>query len=246
MRRLPLCALSWLVLAVAGCVPPIPQAASEYHATEPDAPLVLRFAPHAAVLSPADLARLRALRPTLPVQTLPELYAAGPLAALRARAVRNALDRPVIVYLQAAAKGPNLDEAVLLLPMPAGILPDACRGPGEFDAGDIWPGDDARRTRFLPAGCATAANIQVQAADGNDLLRGRPLPAGASIPFADAIERYYRRNEPGQNPAGGSGGGGPSPGGTLVQSAGTIPAPPVNPLLGPLPGAAPLAGASVQ
>ncbi len=248
---LQLFAAAFLVLSVAGCLPPVPPPVTEYRATEPIAPLVIAFAPQGTTLSPVDLDRLRALQPILPVQSLPELYVSGPLALLRARAVRNALGRPVLVYPAAAVlpsgQANRPDDAVLLLPTLAGILPDACRGPGQFDAADIWPGDDARRTRLLPAGCATAASIQAQAVRGGDLLLGRTLPEGASIPFADAIERYYRRNEGGQARSSSAAPGASSSGGTtVVQPAGAAAAIFNNPLLGPLPGAGSPAGSLVQ
>ena len=234
-------ALAAVLLLAGGCTPPITPPAPEYHLVERLPPLTLAFAPRSTRLTPADLARLRAIRPVLPVQAMPELYASGPLAALRARAVRDALGRPILVHPVAAPTSPEAarpDEALLVLPTAEGsILSDACRGVGEPSAGDIWPGDDARRVQLLPPGCATAASIQAQVAAPSDLLLGRPLPPGASIPFADAIERYYRRNEPGQARSEGASAGrsqlGSSPGPGLPPASAN-PGNAVNPLLGPL------------
>ena len=224
---------------VAACVPPVPPPTSQYRLVEPIAPLTIAFLPGTIVIAPADLSRLRAVRAILPNAALPELELSGRFALGRARSVRDALGRPILLR----PKPPfawSQDEALITIPLRSKILPDNCRGPGVTGADDIWPGDDNRRPRLLPPGCATDNSIALQAAQPGDLLFGRPLPDGNSLPFADAIERYDRRNEGGPpfpppqsatTPSGGNGSVEPVPFGT--------PGTPglANPLLGSLPGA---------
>ena len=219
-------------MLVAGCAPgPIPPL-QNYAVPERLAPLVLNFAPGDGELPVASAAVLRRVAQTLPVQTVPDLYLSGPLALRRAHSVREALARPVVLYPAALVPGsaaPSPDSGVLVLPMPDAIVPDACRGVGEQGPAGIWPGQDASRERLLPPGCATAASIEAQVDRPADLLQGRLLSPGAASPFADAIEKYYRRNQPNQGSATpassrGDAGGVTAPG-----------APDANPLLGPLP-----------
>lgn len=238
-------------MLLAGCALPAPQPASQYRAVRQAPPVVLAFAPAGDDPSAADAAYLRALGTALPAGVLPELYAEGPRALARARAVRRLLDRPLVLRPAPARSGiaADPDLAVLVVPTPAGVLADACLGPGQPVVGDLWPGDDARRARLLPAGCAVATALQAQVAAGageGDLIQGRPLPPGASAPYADAIESYYRRNEPSQraSPASSGGGGATArPEGAppaAVPASAPFQAPAgqagVNPLLGPLPG----------
>ncbi len=243
MRILMLALLTAPIL-LAGCVPPAPPPASAYRAAPQFAPATLRFAPDADETLPLDTNRLRALRLYLPAGALPELFIAGPRSFRRAQVVRRLLERPVAVHLVEDEMALP-DAAVLLVPAQGGVIADACLGPGQPVLGDIWPGDDARRTALLPAGCAveTALQSQVAAHGGDaDLLHGRPLPPGAATPFAEAIERYYRRNDPRERlaPAAGdsssnSGGrsGGSAPAGAGPSSAEETDS--ANPLLGALP-----------
>lgn len=247
-------ALLAAVLATAtGCTPPVPPPASAYYAAVQVPPLVLAFAPEADEPAAADAARVLLLGAALPAWVQPELFATGPRTLARARAVRRLLGRPLVVLPAPPLPGqpPDQNLAVLVTRVPGGTVADACLGPGQPVLGDVWPGDDPRRARLLPAGCATATSIQVQveaAGAGSDLLRGRPLPPGAATPFADAIERYYRRNDPSQRGNAPTGGGAdrtgdanasggdaaPSVQGTAGQGAPGVN--PANPLLGPLPG----------
>ena len=232
----------WLALAVAllaaGCAPgPTPPAAN-YAAPTRLAPLVLSFAPGDGELPVASAALLRRVAQALPVQTVPELYLSGPLTLRRAHSVRKALARPLVLYPAApmpVGAAPSPDAGVLVLPVPDAILPEACRGVGERGPAGLWPGEDASRERLLPPGCATAASIEAQVDRPTDLLQGRLLPPGAASPFADAIEKYYRRNQPNQGSATPA-----TPASTRGDSEGaTAPgAPDANPLLGPLPTAA--------
>ena len=238
-----------LLALLAGCASPAPFAPSQYGIMPATPPLVLAFAPGFDAPAPADTAQLRYLGAVLPSWVVPQLIIEGPRTLARARVVRDVIGRPVAVFRPPPsdrATGP--DVAVLFLPSPPGIVADHCLGPGQPIGGTLWPGDDARRPRLLPAGCAVAAAMQAQvaAAGGSgDLLQGRPLPPGAASPFADAIEAYYRRNDPNQraSPAassksgnqGTSDAGAPMPG-TTVQTGAPAPVPAqANPLLGPLP-----------
>ena len=222
-----------VVLLAASCAPqPMPPQAN-YAVPERLAPLVLSFGLGDEALPPATVAVLQQVARSLPVQTVPELYLSGPLTLSRAHAVRDALARPIVVYPASVLPGstaPDPNAAVLVLPVPDAILPEACRGVGEPGPAGIWPGDDARRERMLPAGCATAASIAAQVERPADLLAGRPLPPGAASPFADAIERYYRRNQ-GSQGSSGSSAGGPA----VASSGGAQAASAANPLLGALP-----------
>lgn len=257
---------SALLASLAGCASPTPHHASQYRPLPATPPVVLAFAPGRDVPAPADAAQLRSLGGLLPAWVVPNLVATGPQALARARVVRGLLGRPVVLSPPGTADraaDPNL--AVLFLPTapgpsPAalgpttlgpttlGIVADDCRGPGQPVAGDLWPGNDARQPRLLPAGCAVAMAIQAQvtaASGGGNLLEGQPLPPEAATPFTDAIEAYQHRNDPGQraSPAASSRSG--SPGATdasaptqdsAVPASGGAPAQAgVNPLLGPLP-----------
>lgn len=244
--RVALSAVAAILLV--GCTPIAPQPASGYHAVRQIPPMVLAFAPASNEPSAADAAYLRALGPTLPAGELPELYAEGPRALARARAVRRFLDRQLVLRPvpphNGAATDPDL--LVLVTSLPAGVLADACLGPGQPVVDDLLPGGDARRARLLPAGCAVASALQAQVAAGagnGDLLQGRMLPPGASIPYTDAIESYYRRNDPSQRPSpASSGGGGTSRSESTTSAAAPTSTPPqapagqvgINPLLGPL------------
>lgn len=247
MTRLPGIALAAVLLS--GCTPSAPQSATGYHAVQQVPPLVLAFAPGGDEPSGPDADRLRAIGAALPPGVLPDLYADGPRALARARVVRRLLGRPLVLRPAASPDGAASDPdlAVLVTPVRAGILADACLGPGQPTVGGNWPGDDARQVRLLPAGCAVAAALQAQVAAGagnGDLLQGRPLPPGASSPYTDAIEAYYRRNDPNQRASPVVSGGGGGTGRSDSTAAATAPAAPqapagqaaFNPLLGPLPG----------
>lgn len=189
------------------------------------------FAPGTARVAEADRVRLSAMRWVLPVQAVATLRASGPFAVPRSEVVAQLLDRPV--QLVAAEPGMPADQTLLLIANPA-IVADACRGPGERGLGSIWPSNDDVAPRYLPPGCATAAALQAQIVEPDDLLTGRPLPPGAATPFAAAIERYYHRYEQGGSSAGQSGtqAAGQS-GSSSVSAAATPGAPPL--LVGPLP-----------
>lgn len=197
--------------------------------------MLLAFAPQSDRLAAGEVQRLQSLRAELPVQTFPELFMSGPRSLQRARNVRDVLRRPVILYPapRPASGQVDPDYALLVLPTPIGIIPDACHGIGEFGTSDAWPADDQRRAQLLPAGCSIASIMEIQAVRPTDLLEGRPLPEGASIPFADAIERYYHRNESGQSSAGAArnGGGSSAAGSAPLQQGGAETA---NPLMGPM------------
>ena len=157
------------------------------------------FAPGTARVAKPDRARLGAMRWFLPVQAVATLQASGPFAVPRGEVVAQLLDRPV--QLVAAEPGMPANQTLLLISNPA-IVADACRGPGERGLGSIWPTNDDVPPRYLPPGCATAAALQAQIVEPNDLLTGRPLPPGAATPFAAAIERYYHRADAAQSSAG--------------------------------------------
>ncbi len=189
------------------------------------------FAPGTARVAEADRARLSAMRWILPVQAVATLQASGPFAVPRSEVVAQLLDRPV--QLVAAEPGMPADQTLLLIANPA-IVADACRGPGERGLGSIWPSNDDVPPRYLPPGCATAAALQAQIVEPDDLLSGRPLPPGAATPFAAAIERYYHRYDQSQSSAGGSGGQASDQSGSSTTSMATTPGAP-GLLAGPLP-----------
>ena len=187
-----------LVLLVA-CAPPLPPPPSQYRATAVATRMPLLFAPRTARVAHWDRARLRTMRWVLPAEAVATLQASGPLAVRRAHVVAWLLDRPV--QLVAAEPGVPVDQALLLIFKPA-IVADACRGPGERGLGSIWPGNDTVPARYVPPGCATAAALQAQVVQPYDLVVGRPLPPGAAMPFAAAIERYYHRADGAPSSAG--------------------------------------------
>lgn len=216
-------------LPMAACVPGPPPPASQYH-TSATTQLPLVFAPGTNELSPPEKAELQQLRQTLPIQVVPVLQTAGPLAAEHARAVGRQLSRPV--QLDTIPTIPP-DQALLIMPGTP-IIADSCRGPGVRQLGSIWPSNDGGAPVLLPPGCATALDIEAQTTQPSDLLQGRPLPPAAAIPFAAAIERYYHRNDPVQSTGtqGSSQGSGDQSGSgsTTATSVGAA-----SPLLGPLP-----------
>lgn len=218
-----------LLVSLTACVPATPPPPSEYRAAYTMSRLPLMFSPGTVRAAPGYDIRLRDMRRVLPVQVVTTLRASGPLAMRRAEWVAHVLDRPVTLI--GPAPGAPDDEAVLMISSPA-IVADACRGIGERELGSIWPSNDDVPPRLLPPGCATEAAIQAQIVRPNDLLQGRPLPPTAATPFAAAIERYYRRNDPPQSNGGQSGGQGQSgSGSTSAEAQGAA----SNPLLGPVP-----------
>jgi hypothetical protein len=226
-----------LSLPLAACVPGPPPPASQYRQAAIVTRLPLVFEPGGAQLTQAEAAQLRSLGGTLPVQVVPTLYASGPLAAKRTRAVERQLARSV--QLVDAPDMPP-DQALLISSGPA-IVADACRGPGVRELGSIWPSNDTAAPVLLPPGCSTALDIEAQTTRPQDLLYGRPLPPGAATPYAAAIERYYHRNDPPQaTGAQGSGSAGDQSGSTTATSS----AP--NPLLGPLPQGGQAGGQAAQ
>jgi type IV pilus biogenesis protein CpaD/CtpE len=130
--------------------------------------------------------------------------------------------------------GMAADEAVGTVPA-SGISADDCRGRAGRLTQDFWPGDDDRGALLLPPGCATATILAAQATAPADLIRGRTLPPGAALPYAQAIERYYRRNDQASAKTASepqeAGGEGASPAGSASGAA----AAGANPLLGGVP-----------
>jgi hypothetical protein len=161
--------------------------------------LPISFAPDDMHLTETVKWDLRQLGRSLPVQTVPALHEsdAGPLATRRAQEVARQLARPVQIVVVTDMPA---DQTVLVVPN-SGIVADACRGGGVRELGTMWPGNDAIAPVLLPPGCATAQDIAVQTTRPEDLLQGRPLPPGAAMPYAAAIERYYHRNDASQSNA---------------------------------------------
>ena len=220
-------------LPVAACAPGPPQPASQYHTAATTTQLPLAFAPGTSDLTEPERVALRQLRRTLPIQVVPVLQAAGPLAVDHVREVARRLGRPV-QFDNVSIMPP--DQALLIMPYRP-IVADSCRGPGVRQPGSIWPGNDDDAPMLLPPGCATALDIEAQTIQSPDLLQGRPLPPAAATPFAAAIERYYYRNDPAQSTGtqGGSQAGGDQPGSSTTTSAGATGVGSASPLLGPLP-----------
>ena len=220
---------SWLLLSLAACVPGPPPPASQYRqaATVTRVPLV--FVAGRAQLGVTQEAQLRNLAHDLPVQAVTALQTFGPLGPPRANEVASLLKRPVQLI---GAPGMPPDEGLLTIESPP-IVADACRGKGVRTLGSIWPSNDSVAPVLLPAGCATAIDIEAQTTEPGDLLFGRPLPPGAATPFAAAIERYYHRNDMPQGSPSGQQRGSQTGGGQGESEA--TPASGAWPLLGPLP-----------
>jgi hypothetical protein len=199
-RPMPVLALLFLLAA---CVPGPPPPASQYREADTVTRLPLVFSPGSAQPTDVENAELRGLGHSMPVQAAPALHASGPLAFERAQAVGRLLLRPVQLV---AAPGMPPDQALLVISGPS-IVADACRGPGVRQLGSNWPSNDDDAPVLLPPGCAVAVDIEAQTTRPADLLQGRPLPPGAAMPFAAAIEKYYHRNDPGQSNASTSQGG---------------------------------------
>jgi len=217
-----------LLVALVSCAPGAPPPPSQYRSTAVATRVPVLFASGTARVARPDRARLGTMRWILPTQAVATLKASGPFAVPRAEVVAELLDRPV--QLVAAQPGMPVDQTVLLISKPA-IVADACRGPGERGLGSIWPGNDDVPPRYLPPGCATAAALQAQIVEPDDLVAGRPLPPGAAMPFAAAIERYYHRADAAQSSAGQSEGQAADQSGS--SSTATAGAPGL--LVGPLP-----------
>jgi hypothetical protein len=217
-----------LLVALVSCAPGTPPPPSQYRTTAMATQVPVLFAPGTARVAEPDRARLGAMRWVLPAQAVATLQASGPFAVPRGEVVAQLLDRPV--QLVAAEPGMPVDQTLLLISNPA-IVADACRGPGERGLGSIWPSNDDVPPRYLPPGCATAAALQAQIVEPDDLLTGRPLPPGAATPFAAAIERYYHRSDAAQSSAGQSEGQAADQSGS--SSTATAGAPGL--LVGPLP-----------
>ena len=199
---------------LAGCVSQPPPPVGQYRVSTELAPVAIVFAPAQSRISPPQIATLHAIGREASAFTVPVVFAAGPLAQARSNAIQQTIQRPVRLVLQPDSATP--DQAVVTFPAPADpIVADACRGPGLPVPGGIWPGSDARAARLLPPGCATATILADQVTEPADLLRARPLPPGAALPYARAIEAYYNRGpaaDPASHPSsGGSGGGLSSP-----------------------------------
>jgi hypothetical protein len=223
-----------VVLLLSGCHTTPPPPPSQYGAAPPVAPLTLHFAAASHALSPEDSAALRALTPHIPATVTVDLTVSGAPAERRAHTVARLLQRNVRLLYQ---PGMAADDVIVTVPT-SGIGPDDCRGRAVRITQDFWPGDDDSGALLLPPGCATAAIMAAQAEAPSDLIVGRKLPPGAALPYAQAIERYYRRNDaPGARPAADpqeGGGEGPSSAG-LASGAGGAGAGTANPLLGGVP-----------
>ena len=226
---LPLCAL-----LLAGCAESPPPPLANYHAAQSIAPLPLVFAHGEAGVPVSERPELRALTGRIPASTVPVLFGNDSLLSARAASVGALLRRPVRPVL---APDTPPDQAVLSVAIPPAIMADACLRSGGLLEDGTWPGQDDNPIRLLPPGCATATDIAAQTARPADLLLGRPLPPAAALPYAQAIERYYRRNQPKEQGSqqasqGGSGSGSDQsetvPQGGLSSSGN-------NPLLGPVP-----------
>jgi hypothetical protein len=230
MRRLAPAA----ILLLSACHTTAPPPPSQYGVAPPVAPLTLRYAAASLALSPGDIAALRALTPQIPATITVDFTASGAPAERRAQIVARVLQRNVRLLYQ---PGMAADEAVITVPG-SGISADDCRGRAGRMTQDFWPGDDDRAALLLPPGCATAAIIAAQATAPNDLVVGRQLPPGAALPYAQAIERYYRRNDaPGAKTASEQqeGGGDMSSPAGSASGAGGSGAAAGNPLLGGVP-----------
>lgn len=237
-----------LALAVGACATATPQYASQYSVAAYDIVLSLRFQPGRAGLLPTDQQSLARLGLELPETVVPDLYAAGPLAAVRVAAVDAALQRPVR-WLQDGRSDPGRvvlsdpgrvvlsdpERVVLIVRTPPEIVADACRGPGVRLPGNIWPGSDDAAPLILPPGCAVANSIKVQVTSPGDLVRGRDLAPGAALPYAAAIERYYHRNDQAQAVTASSSAGDAGGAGLTSSSADPARAAAQNPLPGGLP-----------
>lgn len=174
----------------------------------------------------------------------------GRLAVERADTVARLSGRPVQISGGPVALGQAgvPDGGLLVVPDAADIALDPCLGPVGRDVGGILPGSERSAPAMLPPGCATERMLRAQAADPADLLRGRSLAPGTALPFAEAAEKYLRRNSAN---APGAGGGGLTSGGQPPAEApavGIVPgqgAPggasggPVSPPQAPAPSAAP-------
>jgi hypothetical protein len=219
------------ILLLSCCHTMAPPPPAQYGEAPAVAPLTLRFAAASPELSPDDRAALRALAPQIPATITVDFTASSAPAEARAQRVARLLQRNV---RQMYRPGMAADEAVITVPA-TGISADACRGRAGRLTQDFWPDDDDRGTLLLPPGCATAASLAAQATAPADLIIGRKLPPGAALPYAQAIERYYRRNDaPGAKAAADpqeAGGDGSSSAG----SAGGAGAAAGNPLLGGVP-----------
>ena len=206
------------------------------------------FVPGTASPIPSDTQRLLALRrydgPALLFQP------PGQLAADRADTVARLSGRSVQIVAEPAALGPASipDRGVLVVPDAADIASDPCLGPVGRDVGGILPGSERSSPAMLPPGCATERMLRAQAADPADLLRGRPLAPGTALPFAEAAEKYLRRNSanaPGGGGAGLTSGGQPpadAPAVGIVPGQGApggASGAPVSPQPAPAPSAAP-------
>lgn len=207
--------------------------------------LPLAFWANTAVLTPDRAAALQRLHGDLPAGGL-FLAVAGGLAESRAQQVGAALNRVVSPVPQPLPPSPGSIDAALLSVATRRLVATACLTPGQPVPPGSWPADDAARRRSMPPGCATANALQQMTVSQEDLRHGRPLPPGAALPAARAIERYYSRSElaaPGPASASPGLGGGsltpvaapaPEAGADLLQGPLTQPAP----ATGPAPAAA--------
>ncbi len=187
-------ALGLVAVCACACVDPYLPNASLYVQQDAVQAVPLAFVSHTAVLTPDSAAALQALRGDLPAVASLSLAVAGGLAERRARQVGAELGRVVTPVPEQLSESPGLDPAVLSVVTRRLVATD-CLAPGQPDVPGSWPADDAFRLRSMPPGCAAANAMQQMAVSQQDLQRGRPLPPGAALPVARAIERYYSRSE---------------------------------------------------
>ena len=229
-------------LLLSGCAVPVP-AFVDARGREV---IPVAFVPGTPSPLPADAQRLLALRR----HDGPALLFRPPgwLAADRAEAVARLSGRAVQFAAGAVplASTGGSDQGVLVVPDAVDIAADPCLGPAGRGVGGILPGSERSTQAILPPGCATDRMLRAQAADPADLLRGRPLAPGAALPFAEAAEKYLRRNSANETNGRGAGltSGGQAPADAPITPGtgtgqGTPGAAPASPLLAPAPSAAP-------
>ncbi len=154
----------------------------------------LAFQVNSTVLTPGSVILLSELRSDLP--TLSSLSLGGSVAMTEARAQQVGFELHRFVSVaEPTFVGPGAADLAVLLVTTHRLVATDCLAPGQPVPRDNWPADDPFRARSMPPGCAVANAIQQMAVSQEDLQRGRPLPPGAALPVARAIERYYSRSE---------------------------------------------------
>ena len=183
-----------LVFALGGCVDQRLPSANTYSQQDVVQQVPLVFQTNSAELTPLTMAMLQTLRPELRAESSLTLVGSNDLAGPRARQVGTELQR-FVAPAPGARPAAGQDDSAVLLVTTHRLIGTDCLAPGQLFTRDNWPADDASRPRSMPPGCATANAIQQMVVSQEDLQRGRPLPPGAALPVARAIERYYNRSE---------------------------------------------------